>query len=245
MFALGGARIPALAPYAVELPRRTALEAEGVRVSTTEHLLAALMWCGIGSALVEVDGPEIPIMDGSAAPFVQGLYAAGLQPVPGVWDPVVVTQPVWASEGGAMVAAVPNTNGAGRDGSLEVLFSPNSTHPVLGGQTECLAVTRGAFAVEIAPARTWCLQAEVDSLLASGLAKGGSLDNALVVGEDGYSSPLRVPREPVKHKILDLLGDLALLGSGLVARVIAVGSGHRLNIRLVRALYNAYLASRA
>ncbi|MGC8832784.1 MAG: UDP-3-O-acyl-N-acetylglucosamine deacetylase [Armatimonadota bacterium] len=237
-FAVGRVRIPALVQYAVELHRRTALEHDGVRVSTCEHLLAALYGCGVDAALVEVEGPEIPILDGSAFPFVEAIRAVGLAVLDDYRCEFRVLEPVWVAEGSALLAALPPE--CGSDG-LSVHFALNAGSRMLVGQAERLRVSADAFADEIAPARTWCLAEDVDALISAGLARGGSADNTLVVYEDSYSKPLRVPNEPVRHKILDLVGDAALLGARLTAELVGIGSGHRLNVRLFRQLADGRL----
>jgi UDP-3-O-[3-hydroxymyristoyl] N-acetylglucosamine deacetylase len=239
-FAVGRVRIPALVQYAVELHRRTALENEGVRVSTCEHLLAALYGCGVDAALVEVDGPEIPILDGSALPFVEAVRAVGLAVLDDCRRELRVSEPVWVAEGDALLAALPPERGSE---GLDVRFVLNAGSRMLAGQTERLRVSADVFAEEIAPARTWCLAEDVDALLSIGLARGGSAENALVVYEDSYSKPLRVPNEPVRHKILDLIGDAALLGARLTGELVGLGSGHRLNVRLFRQLAGGKLIS--
>lgn len=237
-----GITVPVSARYAVELDRRSALQVGETRVSTCEHLLSALFGLGIDSAVIEVDGPEVPILDGSALPFVESFEAVGIQPLPD--EPKQVcwpVQPVWISDGDAVLAALPPSGLHGC--AMTVRFVLTGSHPVLRGQSACYVHSSEAFRREIAPARTWCIREQVQALLAGGLGRGGDLDNTLVVEEGGYSSALRVPNEPVKHKVLDLLGDIALLEVPLAADLVAVGSGHRLNIRLVRSLLAGGLAS--
>lgn len=236
-----GATVPVCAEQAVELDRRSALQVGCTRVSTCEHLLAALFGLGIDSALIEVNGPEVPILDGSALPFVEAFEAVGIQPLDDIRQVRRPLRPVWVSERDSVLAALPPSC-PDRSG-LTIRFWLTGSHPVLSGQSVCYSHGREAFRSEIAPARTWCIREQVPALLAGGLALGGDLDNTLVVDEGGYSSPLRVPDEPVKHKVLDLLGDMALLGCTLAADLIAVGSGHRLNIRLAKSLLASGLTS--
>jgi UDP-3-O-acyl N-acetylglucosamine deacetylase len=221
----GDVRFPALAENVVELERCTVLGHGSARVSTVEHLFAALAALRVYDCTVVVDGPELPILDGSALPFFSAL--ASRVEAAGTIEPLVVTEPVWVGNENSQVLALPAEQTVFR----YALFYP---HPLLGYQECEFAPAHDMFAAELAPARTFALQQEVEYLQARGLARGGSLDNALVVGMNGYSTPLRLPNEPVRHKCLDLLGDLYLLGRPLQAQVIAIKAGHRWHVELVR-----------
>lgn len=221
----GSERFPALAHNVVELERCTVLGHGDARISTVEHLFAALAALRVYDCNVVVDGPELPILDGSALPFLSALEPC-VEPS-GSIEPLVLREPVWVGNDNSQVLALPAEETVLR----YALYYP---HPLLGYQECEFTPARHSFATELAPARTFALQQEVELLQAKGLARGGSLDNALVVGMDAYSSPLRLPNEPVRHKCLDLLGDLYLLGRPLQAQVIAIKAGHRWHVELVR-----------
>ncbi|MCF7934989.1 MAG: UDP-3-O-acyl-N-acetylglucosamine deacetylase [Synergistales bacterium] len=207
----------------------------GRRVRTVEHLLAALTGLGVDHADIEIRGGEIPILDGSALPFVQAFREAGLCETDrekpeelAIAMPLVVDDPA----GDRFVAAFPAP-------SLRLTYILEYANPHIG----CRRVRHdigetGAFVREIAPARTFALEEEVAALRGRSLAVGGALDNALVVGEDGPLNPggFRMEGECVRHKMLDLLGDLALLGRGLKAHVVACRAGHGTHRRLVSRL---------
>ncbi len=219
-------------------PRRTALTRDGASVHTVEHLLAAAMGLGVTSLRVELDGPELPGMDGSAADFVALLDRAGIRELPAMRREIRVTQPLEEPmEDGdhARVRALPAS-----DGGLTVTYLLEHPGTPIGRQELTLPVTEETFRRAIAPARTFCLLAEAEALRAAGLGKGATTDNTLVVGPDGViGNSLRFPDEFVRHKILDLLGDLALAGAALRAHVVAERSGHAQNRALVRRLLAA------
>ncbi len=223
--------IPARAANVVGTTLATSLGREGAEVSTVEHLLAALHGLGIDNAVAEVDGPEVPIMDGSAAPFVRLLDAAGRVVLDAPRRTLVVDRPVRVREGGREIAVEPADR-------LEIAYEIAFDHPAIPPQSLTLAVDPARFVAELAPARTFGFLAEVEALKARGLARGGSLENAVVVGPDRVLNPegLRFPDEFVRHKALDLVGDLALLGLPLRGRVSVSRGGHQLHTRLVRAL---------
>lgn len=206
------------------------------RVGTVEHLMAALAGLGIDNALVEVDGPEVPILDGSAAPFVFLIDCAGIAEQTTPRRVVEVLRPVRVSDGPAFaelrpVAAI----GAALDMSLSIDFAA----PAIGQQSLSLQLTPETFRAELAQARTFGLLEEVDALQAAGLALGGSLDNAVVVDGNRVLNPggLRTPDEFVRHKLVDAVGDLALAGATLRGRFVAHRSGHALNNRLLHTLF--------
>ncbi|MCI0341517.1 MAG: UDP-3-O-acyl-N-acetylglucosamine deacetylase [Planctomycetales bacterium] len=217
-------------------PRRTALVRDGASVHTVEHLLSAALGLGIGNLRVELDGPELPGMDGSAADFVALLDRAGIRDLDAPRREIRVTRPLEepASNGGrARVRALPSA-----DGGLTVTYLLEHPGTPIGRQELTVAVTEETFRSGIAPARTFCLLAEAEALRAAGLGKGATTENTLVVGPDGVvGNRLRFPDEFVRHKILDLLGDLALAGGAAVrAHVVAERSGHAQNRALVRRL---------
>jgi UDP-3-O-[3-hydroxymyristoyl] N-acetylglucosamine deacetylase len=228
-----GIDIPARFDRVIDTRLCTVLGQDGVRVGTVEHVMAALAGCGIDNAVVELDGPEPPIFDGSAAQFVFLLDCAGkvVQDAP---RPVIeILRPVRASDGDGFAELRPGTTG------LDMALSIDFTAVAIGRQALSLRLTPQSFRHELARARTFTLAEEIDQLRATGLAQGGSLDNAVVVDQARVLNPagLRVPDEFVRHKLLDAVGDLALAGASLRGRFIAHRSGHTLNNRLLRALF--------
>ena len=210
------------------------------RIGTVEHVMAALAGCGIDDAIVEVDGPEVPILDGSAAPFVFLIYCAGIAANPGPAEAIEVLRPVRVQEGegpDAAWAELAPLSGAER--GLEAALTIEFPGTAIGRQRLVLRVTPASFRHEIADARTFTLAAEVEHLRALGLAQGGSLSNAVVVDGPVVLNPggLRRTDEFVRHKLLDAVGDLALAGAPLRARFTGHRSGHALNNRLLRALF--------
>jgi UDP-3-O-[3-hydroxymyristoyl] N-acetylglucosamine deacetylase len=199
---------------------------DGVR--TVEHLLSAAWASGVDNLEVELDGSEVPGMDGSALPLVRSLREAGVQ-LQEAWRPVLrVHEPTWVGDGGSWVVALP----APQFGVAYVV--------TLGAGAEAQAATydpaRDRYEEVIAPARTWGYEKDAEALRREGLARGASLENTLVIGRTGFLNPPRFPNEPARHKVLDLLGDLALLGGDIQGYIIAVRAGHRLHVALARAL---------
>lgn len=227
----GTATIPARVDHVVRTTLATTLGAGNASVSTVEHLIAALHGYGIDNVLVEVDGPEIPILDGSALPFVEAFIADGVDPQGTPKQILRVVEVVEARD--------PDENRWCRlephDG-LAIDCSIEFAHPLLRDQRMRFAGGPSAFAAEIAPARTFGLLADVEQMRSQGLALGGSLANAVVLGDDGVLNPegLRFPDECVRHKVLDMIGDLALLGAPVLGRFRAHRSGHAFNLSLVR-----------
>ena len=220
--------IPATSEHLARLSYATCLSKGEVRIETVEHLLAALATLGIDNAIVELDAPEVPIMDGSAAPFIYLIHEAGLRSLAKERSYLKLTRPIAVESEGRQVAAYPAD-------SLRVSYTINFDHPLLRHQQHSLEIDESSFVDELAPARTFGFLKDVEQLRQAGLALGGSLDNAVVLGEAGVlNNPLRFPDEFVRHKILDLLGDLSLLGRPLLAHVVAVRAGHCLHAQLVR-----------
>jgi len=200
----------------------------GVQIQTVEHVLAAVRGLGIDNLVIELDAPEPPAMDGSAAPFVSLIYAAGRQSQPAARRPLWVTDVIRVGDEGRWIQISPAAD-------LRISYTLDVDHPVVGVQVVSLAPTERRFVEEVASARTYGFLKDVDLLRQQGLALGGSLDNAVVLGEEGVlNGALRFRDEFVRHKILDVIGDLALLGRPVIGHVIARNAGHALNHRLVR-----------
>jgi UDP-3-O-[3-hydroxymyristoyl] N-acetylglucosamine deacetylase len=212
------------------LDHATTLTADGVSVETVEHVLSALHALGVDDALVEVDGPEIPVMDGSAAPFVILIHEAGLRPHKASRHYLKVLRPVEVVRGGKWARLSPHDH-------LRVSYTIGFDHPLLRHQSASFRVTADIYAEAIAPARTFGFLREVEMLRKSGLARGGSLDNAIVIGETGVlNQKLRFEDEFVRHKILDAIGDLALLGHPVVGHLEAHKAGHAVHAALAEKL---------
>jgi UDP-3-O-[3-hydroxymyristoyl] N-acetylglucosamine deacetylase len=199
-------------------------------VATVEHLLAALYACDIDNARIEIDGPEVPALDGSATLWMQALERAGRVMQPQARAYYRVRTPVRVQDGSKSAALTPSD-------SLHVVCSLHYDHPVIGRAAITHQVTRERFARDIAPARTFGFFAEVESMKAQGLALGGSFDNAVVIGDDGVLNPggLRYDDECIRHKVLDGLGDLSLIGLPVLGTLTLHASGHTLHAALVRA----------
>jgi len=213
--------------------RCTSLGKGGAGVLTVEHLLAALQGMEVDNALIEVEGGEVPALDGSAEPFARAIAeaevveAADADGAPVPRRTVVVSEPVTVTSGKSRITVLPGS---------ELWLSCWVEYPDIGEQRAEFEVDPDTFRTEIAPARTFALECDLEELRAKGLGRGGSLDNAIVVGSQGFSSPPRFDNELARHKLLDLLGDLALLGTRLSARVVAFRPGHQINRALVRRL---------
>ena len=220
-----GQRWPCLADSVVEVERCTVLGRGETRVSTVEHLFAALAALAIYDCEISVEGSEIPILDGSALPFVVGLKDH-LELGPEL-EPLVLSQPTWVGNEQSQVLALPSP-------ICRYQYSLYYPKTPIGYQEASFEPLNESFEQKLAPARTFALEREVEWLRAQGLARGGSLDNALVVLGNGFSSPLRVDQEMARHKCLDLVGDLYLLGRPLQAQVLAVKAGHRWHVELAR-----------
>ena len=206
--------------------------AAGVSVSTIEHVMAALAGSAIHNALIEIDGPEVPILDGSAAPFVAAFIQAGLQPQNAPVRAIKILKPVEVRDGEAVARLEPAD-------MLEIDFSIDFTDAAIGRQEKALNMANGAFVRELSDSRTFCRNAEVIAMRERGLALGGTLENAVVFEGDKVLSPggLRHADEPVRHKMLDALGDLAIAGGPILGRYTGVRAGHALTNRLLRALF--------
>ena len=206
--------------------------ASGVSVSTIEHIMAALAGCAVHNLLIEIDGPEVPILDGSAEPFVAAILARGLREQAADVRAIRVLKPVEVREGEAVARLEPSD-------MLEIDFRIDFDDAAIGRQERRLNMSNGAFVRELSDCRTFCRQADVDAMHARGLALGGTLENAVVFDGDRILSPggLRRADEPVRHKMLDALGDLALAGGPLLGRYTGERAGHAMTNKLLRALF--------
>ncbi len=211
----------------------TLRNAAGVEIATVEHLLAACAGLEIDNLIVEVDGPELPILDGSSAPFVQVLLNAGLKAQHVAARAIRILAPIEVRAGAKSAALLPI-----EDAHLEMDVTIRFADPAIGVQRKHVTLSREAFLTEIADARTFGFMAEVEQLRAKGLGRGASLANAVVVQDGRVVNPegLRFEDEFVRHKLLDAVGDLALVGAPILGRFVADMPGHALNAALVRAL---------
>lgn len=223
------APIPARIPYRVAGDRRTRLRRGQAEVETIEHLLAACHGLQVDNLTVEMDGPEMPGLDGSAAPFVELFDKAGIVEQRAEAKSYRLEQPLYVRDEQATIVALPSERPR-----LTLQYIAAFDEPGVDGGSFQVDVGPESFRSQIASARTFCLAAEVPRLLEAGLGKGASRENTVVLGDPG--TVLRMPGEPVRHKLLDLMGDLFLLGADLQAHVIATRSGHASNAELVRRL---------
>jgi UDP-3-O-[3-hydroxymyristoyl] N-acetylglucosamine deacetylase len=208
----------------------TSLMKQGVLLSTTEHLLAAVYSCGIDNIFIDIDAIEVPILDGSAEPFMQMLERAGLKRLRRRRRYLKVLKPVEVVEGGRRIGIYPA-------GEFRVRCYVDFPHPLVGQQEVEMVVNPETFRHLLARARTFCFERDIEPLRSMGLIRGGSLENAIVLTNDGVmNGPLRFPDEFGRHKALDLIGDLALAGLPLLARVEAHKAGHALHTQLVSQL---------
>jgi UDP-3-O-[3-hydroxymyristoyl] N-acetylglucosamine deacetylase len=227
---LGGVEIPAHVGHVGAVAYATQLRAGEACVETVEHLLAALVSAGIDNAIVELNTPEVPIMDGSSAPFIYLVQEAGVKVQSEPRRYLKVTEPVTLSRGDKQITLYPSDQ-------FKVTYTISFDHPMLRHQTRTMIVNEDSFADEIAPARTFTFLKEVEMLRQNGLALGGSLDNAIVIGDTGVlNSSLRFEDEFVRHKILDLVGDFALLGYPIVAHAVVHRGGHALHTAMAAEL---------
>jgi len=228
----GGDPIPAAPESVVDSHYATTIGKDGVRIQTVEHLMAAAAGLAIDNLDVTVEGNEIPAMDGSAKPFVGLLTAAGRTTLGARRRPVAITQPLRVGGGNRWIQIVPAPE-------FRISYTLDNDHPAIGTQALSCVPTEQSFIEEYAPARTYGFLKDLGAMRKHGLALGGSLDNAIVVGKRGTLNGLRFRDEFVRHKVLDLIGDLALLGRPLVGHVIARNAGHALNFELVVAAQRA------
>lgn len=232
--AVGDHLIPARWDAVLRSPLCTRIQnSSGLEVSTVEHVMAALAGCGVHNALVEIDGPEVPILDGSAVPFVRGIMQRGLRVLNAPVLAFEVLKEVTVTDGEASATLRPAK-------TLRIDFEIEFEDAAIGHQQKSLVMNNGSFARELCDSRTFCRQADVDTMQANGLALGGtSGENAVVFEGDKVLSPggLRHDDEPVRHKMLDALGDLALAGGPLIGHYVGVRAGHSLTNTLLRKLF--------
>jgi len=228
---LGGFEIPATVESVAHCSYATTLMRTGVMLSTVEHLLSALRGCGVDNAYIEVDNLEVPIMDGSAEGFAEMIETAGITEQQPARRALLIRERVSVDMGTRRISVEPCDN-------YEIDCLIDFKHPLIGVQHRRLTLDNGSFARDIASARTFGFVEEVEALRRASLIRGGSLDNAIVLTKDGMlnENGLRFPDEFVRHKILDIIGDLALLGMPILGRVVAERSGHLLHATLTSSL---------
>ena len=222
--------VEALGRNVAKVSYATSLMKKGVLISTTEHLLSAFIGVGLDNAIVELDNLELPILDGSAKPFVDMVLGAGLRKQRRRRTYLSIRREIEVREGDKFIAVYPH---AGYSVSYHIDFP----HPLIGNSTFEIHLNNGAFQREIAPARTFGFLHEADAMRNMGLIRGASEENAIVLTRDGINNPpLRYDDEFVRHKVLDLIGDLALLGRQIRGRVVADRAGHAMHTALVTRL---------
>ncbi len=223
---LGGLEIPARIEHVASLNYATGLSFAGATVETVEHLLAALVTQGVDNVAIELTTPEVPIMDGSASPFVYLIQEAGIRKLHTPRRYLKVLRPLSLARGDKHIAIYPSDD-------FRVSYTISFDHPLLRHQTRSVVVDPDSFAEELAPARTFGFLKDLEMLRQQGLTLGGSLDNAIVLGETGIlNNTLRFDDEFVRHKILDAIGDLALVGHPIIGHVVANRGGHALHTAL-------------
>jgi UDP-3-O-[3-hydroxymyristoyl] N-acetylglucosamine deacetylase len=223
-------RIPAQPENFSTTAYATSISRNGASVQTVEHFMAALYCLGIDNLDVAIDGPELPIMDGSAAPFIFMLHEAGTRIQTRQRKVLRVLKPVKISDGDKGIAIYPSD-------AYRITYAIEFEHPLIKRQSRSIIVNERLFDEEIAPARTFGFMREVEQLRRAGLALGGSLENAIVIGENRIlNKHLRYTDEFVRHKILDAIGDLSFIGHRIQGHVVAHKAGHTLHIELVNKL---------
>jgi len=209
-------------------PRRTSIGCNGVEIHTIEHLMAALAGLCIDNVYIEMDNEEVPGLDGSSQNFLEIFSEAGIKEQEKERSCYFVKEPIFVKEEGCAIVAVPSQD-------FKISYTLNYDHPALKAQYLEVKFDEGAFKDELASSRTFCLESEAQDLQHQGMGQGANYENTLVVGEKGViKNQLRYPDEFVRHKMLDLFGDLYILGEPLKAHIIAIKSGHSLNLKLVK-----------
>ncbi len=230
---LDGAEIPARQENLRRSTLATTLANGDATIGTVEHVLSAASGLGIDNLIIEVEGEEVPILDGSAAPFIYLMHEAGIrvQQVPREF--IKILEPLRVEEEDKFVAVYPSDR-------FKISYTIDFEHPLIGEQRQTFVVTPRCFTEQIAPARTFGFLREVEALRRNGLALGGSMENAVVIGDNSIlNNQLRFEDEFVRHKILDAIGDLMLLGAPLLGHVVAYRAGHSLHAGLVETIQKA------
>jgi len=227
---LDGFEMEAVGRNVARVSYATSLMKKGVLISTTEHLLSAFVGMGIDNAIVELDNLELPILDGSAQPFVDLIRRAGVRKQRRPRSFLRILRSLELREGNKFIGVYPSDR-------YSVSYTIDFPHPLIGRESRTLELTNGHFVKEIAPARTFGFLHEAEMMRQQGLIRGASNENALVLTRDGIvNPPLRFPDEFVRHKILDLIGDLALIGRRILGNVVADRAGHAMHTALVSRL---------
>ncbi len=230
---LDGLRIAALQASTTALDYATTVGKDDVQVGTVEHLLSSLMACGITDVDISIDGPEVPIIDGSALPFMHLIDAAGVRDLGREVRVLRLREPIEVVDGDKSIRIAPASR-------LIIKYKIDFDHPVIGRESFQFDFGHDSFLRKIAPARTFGFLRDVEKLRAAGLARGGSVENAVVLDDRGVlNGPLRFKDEFVRHKILDLVGDLALIGRPIVGEITANRGGHALHSRFVERILRA------
>jgi UDP-3-O-[3-hydroxymyristoyl] N-acetylglucosamine deacetylase len=221
--------IKACSANVVDTRMATVLGSRGMTVSTIEHFMAALAAFGIDNLHVDIDGPEVPVLDGSAAPFIREIQQAGVRTLDHCRKFVAIRKPLEIIEGEKRISIIPSR-------FFRISFDIAFDHPAISVQNYSMKFSTETFCKEISAARTFGFLHEVEYLKANGLARGGSLENAVVIDDKGVMNPegLRYPDEFVRHKILDSFGDFSLLGAPILGHIRAFKAGHDLNAKMVR-----------
>lgn len=231
------ANVPAFWDLVKTSPLCTMLVNEaGVSVSTVEHIMAALAGCGVHNAYIEIDGPEVPILDGSSAPFVKGILQQGVARQAAPLRAIEILTPVQVNTAAGWARLSPNASG---EAGLQMSFHIDFADPAIGVQDKNLKLANGSFVRELCDSRTFCRVQDVDAMRAAGKALGGTYENAVVVDGDKVLSPggLRRQDEAVRHKMLDAVGDLALAGAPILGTYTGHKAGHAITNMLLRAVF--------
>ena len=229
-----GALIRATLSSIVDTAFATTIGFDGIKVKTVEHLLAAAAGLGIDNLLIDIDGPEVPILDGSSTDLVDIMLEAGIANQGKKRPYIKITRPVVYEDAHSKIVALPYDD-------IRISYSINFNHHILSHQELTVDLNENNFIKDIAPARTFGFLRDVEMLRANGLAKGGSLENAVVVGDDGIlnASGLRFSDEFVRHKILDAIGDMSLIGYPIQGHIMLEKSGHTSNMLFLKKLLNS------